>query len=209
MNINKHFEIRLSLIQMLLSLCALGGCIFLAFILGAFIGSRFIQSSPRVASLPQPFAASAPVPDYRSFEPLHPPPGDDPGTRASDMTFYEDLQQKVEITPSPEKKPLKAETAPAAPSADAAGPEKPPAQAPPETAYTIQIAAFLQKEKAYALANTLISQGFSAQVVSKTNPQGQTWHRVRVGSFKSPEEAKQLLKRLGQLESQPRITTAD
>jgi len=99
--------------------------------------------------------------------------------------------------------------APAAPAATAAAPDRPAPPARKEAGYTIQVAAFQQKEKAYALANTLNSQGFQAQVISKTNPAGETWHRVRVGSFTSPEEAKQLLPQLGQLSSKPQITPTE
>jgi cell division protein FtsN len=45
--------------------------------------------------------------------------------------------------------------------------------------------------------------------VTKTDQAGETWHRVRVGSFKTPDEARRLLPQLSQLASQPRITPAE
>lgn len=210
MNTKKYFEIRLSLIQILLSLCALIGCFFFAFTLGAFMGSRFIQglSAPVDAPPRQNLATASPVSDYNSLEPPNPPAGAS-SKSAANMTFYDELTQTVEITPLPAKQKPKAGEARSLPSAGTVTTDMPAEKAFKETVYTIQIAAFLQKEKAYALANTLISQGFPAQVVRKTTPAGETWHRVRVGSFTSPEEAKQLLPQLSQLASQPRITPAE
>jgi len=211
MNPKKYFEIRLSLLQILLSLFALIGCFFFAFTMGAFMGSRFIQgvNAPPVAHPRQNLAAAPPVSDYNSLEPMNPPAGE-AGKNDSDLRFYDELTQKVEITPSLTREGAKARpAAPAAPAATAAAPDRPAPPARKEAGYTIQVAAFQQKEKAYALANTLNSQGFQAQVISKTNPAGETWHRVRVGSFTSPEEAKQLLPQLGQLSSQPQITPTE
>jgi len=198
-------------VQILLSLFALIGCFFFAFTLGAFMGSRFIQGpdAPPVAHPRQNIAAAPPVSDYNSLEPMNPPAGES-GKTDSDLRFYEELTQKVEITPSPMKEGAKDRSAaPAAPAAKTAAPDRPPAPARKEAGYTIQVAAFQQKEKAYALANTLNSQGFQAQVISKTTPAGETWHRVRVGNFTSPEEAKQLLPQLGQLASKPQITPTE
>ncbi len=211
MNPKTCYEIRLSLLQILLSLFALIGCFFFAFTLGAFMGSRFIQGLdvPPVAHPHQNLAAAPPVSDYNSLEPMNPPTGESVKTD-SDLRFYEELTQKVEITPSLTKEGAKTRSAaPAAPAAKTAAPDRPAPPARKEVGYTIQVAAFQQKEKAYALANTLNSQGFQAQVISKTNPAGETWHRVRVGSFTSPEEAKQLLPQLGQLASKPQITPTE
>jgi len=211
MNPKKCYEIRLSLLQILLSLFALIGCFFFAFTLGAFMGSRFIQGldAPPPAPPRQNLAAAPPVSDYNTLEPMNPPAGES-GKNDSDLRFYEELTQKVEITPSLMKEGAKARSAaPAAPAAKTAAPDRPAPPARKEAGYTIQVAAFQQKEKAYALANTLNSQGFQARVISKTNLAGETWHRVRVGSFTSPEEAKQLLPQLGQLASKPQITPTE
>ena len=208
MNPKTCYEIRLSLLQILLSLFALIGCFFFAFTLGAFMGSRFIQGpdDPPVAHPRQNLAVAPPVSDYNSLQPMNPPAGES-GKTDSDLRFYEELTQKVEITPSLMKEGAKIRSA--APAAKTAAPDRPAPPARKEAGYTIQVAAFQQKEKAYALANTLNSQGFQAQVISKTNPAGETWHRVRVGSFTSPEEAKQLLPQLGQLASKPQITPTE
>lgn len=211
MNTKKYYEIQLSLIQILLSLCALIGCFFFAFTLGAFMGSRFIPifSAPSAALPRQRMVTDPPMSDYGSFETMNQPAGQS-GKTAADLTFYEILPQKVEMPPSPMKEQPKAKAAAqAAPSLDAVTADKPPDAARKEVAYTIQIAAFLQAEKARALADTITSHGYPAQVLSKTNQKGETWHRVRVGSFKTPEEAKRLLPQLGQLASQPRIIPAE
>jgi len=211
MNSKKYYEIRLSLIQILLSLCALIGCFFFAFTLGAFMGSRFMQSfsapppaPPRQSTIRDPL-----VSDYGSFETLH-QPSVDSGKTPSDITFYETLPQKVEMPPPRMKEEPKATAAaPPASSPKAIAAGRPSDILHKEYAYTIQVAAFLQPEKARALANTLISQGLHAEVITKTSPTGETWHRVRVGRFKTPEEAKQLLPQLGQLATQPQITPAE
>jgi cell division septation protein DedD len=210
MNAKKQYEIRLSLIQILLSLFSLIGFFFFAFTLGAFMGSRFMQSfgAPPAPPPRQSMMTDPPVADYGSFEMPNQPSGD-AGKTASNVSFFEILPQKVEMPPPPMKEASKA--GPAAPAASSAAPRTAdrPAGAPlKEGAYTIQVAAFLQAEKARALADTFISQGYPAQVVSKTDQKGETWHRVRVGSFNTPEEAKQLLPQLSQLASQPRIIPA-
>jgi septal ring-binding cell division protein DamX len=207
MNTKKQYEIRISLIQMLLSLCALIGFFFFAFTLGAFMGSRFIQGFSAPLGLPprQSMITDPPVADYGSFETLNQPAGD-AGKTASNLSFFEILPQKVEMPPPPMKEASKAGTAaPAEPAADQLPADRPAGTPLKEGAYTIQVAAFLQVAKARALADTLISHGYPAQVVSKTDHNGATWHRVRVGSFKTPEEAQRLLPQLSQLASQPRI----
>ncbi len=209
-NTKKQYEIRLSLIQILLSLCALIGFFFFAFTLGAFMGSRFMQDFSALPAPPprQSMMTDPPVTDYGSFETLNQPSGD-AGKTASNVSFFEILPQKVEMPPPPMKEASKPETA--APVESPAAPRitDRPADAPlKQGAYTIQVAAFLQADKARALADTFISHGYPAQVVSKTDHKGATWHRVRVGSFASPDEAKQLLPQLSQLASQPRIIPA-
>jgi cell division septation protein DedD len=150
-----------------------------------------------------------PVADYGSFETLNQPAAD-AGKTASNLSFFEILPQKVEMPPPPVKEASRAGTAaptsaPAEPPADKLPADRPAGTPIKEGAYTIQVAAFLQIEKARALADTFISHGYPAQVVSKTDHKGATWHRVRVGSFKTPEEAQRLLPQLSQLASQPRI----
>ncbi|GEM_PF-2616606 len=210
-NQKKYYEFRLSLIQILLSLCALFGCFFFAFTLGAFMGSRFLQSFslPPAAPPPQSVVAGHPVSDYRSFETLSQPSAD-AEQAAPNLSFFEMLPQKVDMPPPPAKEVTKSAAAmPAEPPAKPVAAERPSATPLKEGAYTIQVAAFLQAEKAHALADTFISHGHPAQVVSKTDQKGATWHRVRVGNFKTLEEAKRLLPQLTQLAAQPHITPAE
>jgi len=56
--------------------------------------------------------------------------------------------------------------------------------------YTIQIAAFLEPEKARLLAQSVSQKGYSAHVVTRNDSQGKKWYCVRVGTFPDPDQAR-------------------
>jgi cell division septation protein DedD len=55
--------------------------------------------------------------------------------------------------------------------------------------YTIQVAAFDEMEKAQKIANELKVKGYNAYIVSTYNSRGEAWDLIKVGKFKTKEEA--------------------
>ena len=62
--------------------------------------------------------------------------------------------------------------------------------------YTIQIAAYQEREMAEEDVKKMKTRGYAAFVVSSTMPDKGTWYRVRLGSFSSRAAAEKLLKQL-------------
>ena len=58
--------------------------------------------------------------------------------------------------------------------------------------YTLQVGSFQSKEHADGLANKLKKKGYAAYSISSNIPMKGTWHRVRVGHFKTIEDAKKV-----------------
>jgi cell division septation protein DedD len=69
------------------------------------------------------------------------------------------------------------------------GPPTKPTHTFSEKLYTIQIAAFREKERADALADRLKGKGYRAYVRVGQGEQGREWYRVRVGEYSRREEA--------------------
>ena len=207
MSTKKFFEFKLSRIQALVSLLAFMGFIVSVFILGAFTGRKFFQT-PGTPPARQNLLPDNSVADYGAFESLNTAPAASTKT-ASQFSFYETLPKNGESFPPPSKDQARSKTVPPLSSTTTAGLTKQPDSPFRATAYTIQIAAFRQREKAYALADKLTKQGYRPQVSSTTNEKGDTWHRVRVGRYNTPEEAKRLLPSLSEISSQPQIIAAE
>jgi DedD protein len=55
--------------------------------------------------------------------------------------------------------------------------------------YTVQIGAFQREEEAKKIVKSLISKGYPAFIKSVDIPGKGTWYRIRVGKFKTREEA--------------------
>ncbi|MER3445588.1 MAG: hypothetical protein C4291_01550 [Candidatus Dadabacteria bacterium] len=55
--------------------------------------------------------------------------------------------------------------------------------------YTIQVAAFKGIERAQRIANELKEKGYDAYIVPTYNSRGGAWNLIRVGKFKTKEEA--------------------
>ena len=207
MSTKKLYEFNLSRIQALVSLLALIGCVLLVFTLGAFMGRRFFQS-PSAPPARQNILPDNAVSDYGTFESLNTTGYESP-KNASQFSFYETLPQNGESPPPQKKDQARNKDLPALSSPNKGDIEKLPDSALRGGTYTIQIAAFRQREKAYALADKLTKQGYPARVASTTNEKGDSWHRVKVGRFNTREEAKRLLPALSELSSQPRIIPAE
>ncbi|MGE5443193.1 MAG: SPOR domain-containing protein [Ignavibacteriales bacterium] len=55
--------------------------------------------------------------------------------------------------------------------------------------YTIQVAAFEEMGRAQRVANELKEKGYDAYIVSTYNSKGKAWDLIKVGKFKTKEEA--------------------
>jgi cell division septation protein DedD len=56
--------------------------------------------------------------------------------------------------------------------------------------YTIQVAAFEEIERAQRVANELKEKGYNAYIVPIYNSRGEAWNLIKVGKFKTKEEAR-------------------
>jgi cell division septation protein DedD len=66
----------------------------------------------------------------------------------------------------------------------------------PKLRYTIQIAAYQEKDMAEDDVKKMKTRGYAAFIVSSTMPDKVTWYRVRLGSFANKAAAEKLLKQL-------------
>jgi cell division septation protein DedD len=55
--------------------------------------------------------------------------------------------------------------------------------------YTVQAAAFHEMERAQRVANELKEKGYDVYLVSTYNSRGEAWNFIKVGKFKTKEEA--------------------
>ncbi|MER3446143.1 MAG: hypothetical protein C4291_04570 [Candidatus Dadabacteria bacterium] len=93
-------------------------------------------------------------------------------------------EEKEELSPPPPPKGMEAETKGAAKKDIAVSPgEK------TEGRYTVQIGASQREEEAKKIVKRLISKGYPAFIKSVEIPGKGTWYRIRVGTFKTREEA--------------------
>jgi DedD protein len=115
------------------------------------------------------------------------------------LTFYQTLTEPLAAqgaAPRPEAKAVAIKT-PVAPPASAPAsatlpaPSKPAPSGPP---WTIQVAAFKDRKQAEAMRQQLAASGLEAYVA--TLAEGHARFRVRVGTFKSREEAAAAAERL-------------
>jgi len=104
-------------------------------------------------------------------------------------------QPVVAATTKPNSAPVVATTL--ATTAKAVKPVKAPQALVTNGTYTIQVAAFRAESDADHMKASLIMKGFDANV-SVVASQGVTWYRVRVGRFKSHEQAVQTQMQLSQ-----------
>jgi len=121
----------------------------------------------------------------------------------------------VDPAPDPVKPalPIKSETAKPPPAAVAAGPRKSAAAAGPVKpttpaggGYAILVGSFSVDANAQELARKLTIKGFPSVVVGFLGQDGREWRAVRVGSYKTVEEARRVSTRLPpDLKLQPRV----
>jgi cell division septation protein DedD len=82
-----------------------------------------------------------------------------------------------------------ADTNPAINGKDVNGPKSSGEPEPSTDKYTLQVAAFAEMERAQKLVNELKEKGYDAYIVSTRNSRGEAWNFIKVGRFKTKEEA--------------------
>ena len=97
------------------------------------------------------------------------PNADEPKAASTDDVIKEIKEESLQKTP-PEKKDAALDTA-SMPKTDPSG------------QYTVQLAAFQNKEQADGLMKSMKSKGYPAFVKQYETPDKKTWYRVRVGTF--------------------------
>jgi cell division protein FtsN len=127
------------------------------------------------------------------------------------LTFYQTLTEPLDgpgAPPKPEAKPVAVKLPPAAPPAPtspapaalkAPAPTLPPAPAPASAAqspWTIQVGAYKNRRQAEESRQQLAGAGLDAYVVTLAAQEGVARYRVRVGTYRSREEAATAAERL-------------
>jgi len=173
-----------------------------------------------VISAPTP--PSAPAPIATPEPPASPPPGKSARDQAPQPVPAPSpppaaVEATPEATPEPAKPvpPTKSEAAkPSAAPPVAAGPRK-PAPAPAGSAkpttsagggYAVLVGSFTVEANASDLVRKLTARGFPAAVVGFLGQDGREWRAVRVGPYKSVEEARRASTKLPpEFKLQPRV----
>lgn len=106
--------------------------------------------------------------------------------------------------PKADKKPARKDAKPAPKPAAKPAAKSDPVKAPAGRMLTIQVASFRHKKDAEALANKLKRKNYHAYVVP-FRFKGETWHRTRVGVFKTTAAAKRVAARLERDQSLPTL----
>jgi cell division protein FtsN len=138
------------------------------------------------------------------------------------LTFYQTLTAPMSAVPAPAQVSAPAKPEPAAPrpagervsserpvAATPASPPKPdkPAErpSPPRAGvvartgdWTVQVGVFKDRDQAESVRRPLAASGFDAYLAAVPTADGQTHYKVRMGSFKTREEAGQMAERVRQ-----------
>jgi cell division septation protein DedD len=186
---NKEFrEIQVSstlLVVIFLGVLALGVFIFL---LGVSVGKR------QTAAVAPTQVVTQQIPEPLK-EPVVKP-------TAAETAAGDDGAAQKEAAPPPAATTLKPQVK-ESPSGSSAAAAKPPAETrkAPATApsgsglYYVQVAAFAERAQAQALADKFKAQGYTTALSTRTTST-KTWYRVRLGGFKTRDQAADLLSKL-------------
>jgi cell division protein FtsN len=163
-------------------------------------GPQIEMIRPDGTTAPVPAATVAPQPDGAAPAapaPVEPPaPAPVPAPTAAPE-------------PAPTAAPIAAPAAkpPVAGSASGKATPKPPVVKPGGGTFTVQVAAFRDRESAERLALQLESRGYDAYVQrSEVSGKG-TWYRVRVGAFNDKEAARALAQKIERQEGRSAYIT--
>jgi len=174
-----------------------------------------IESAPAAPQTPVAPPAAAPEPTIAAAPAVvSPAPVATPEPAPRPVPAPIPPEPTVDPAPEPAKPapPIISETAKPPPAAVAAGPRKSAAAGPvkPTTpaggGYAILVGSFSVEANAQELARKLTVKGFPAVVVGFLGQDGREWRAVRVGPYKTVEEARRVSTRLPpDLKLQPRV----
>ena len=191
-----------------------GFCVILVltFALGLLVGRQWARLASPVASLSvSEVARKAAAPSARRGGIAAETMADRAPESTEKLTFYQTLTEPLaaqDAPPRPEPKMVAIKTPPPAPAAappPAPTPAAPSAALPPAQSkttpaagppWTIQVAAFKNRKQADDMRQQLSSSGLEAYVATIAGPEGHARYRVRIGTFKSREEAAAAAERL-------------
>src|SRR5262245_6063696 len=197
---------------------ALGGLALVAlvftFALGVLVG-RQSGRHPEPAQVANEPARKPAAPARRSG--LVEPVAERPAVQEK-LTFYQTLTAPPVPLPVPAKADAGAKSPPRPAPADhaappAAAPSAPPSDKPslaagqPATAkpgesrqadWTVQVGAFKERGQAESVRRPLASGGFDVYVIAVSGDDGQMRYKVRVGGFKTREDAARMAERMRQ-----------
>lgn len=190
----------------------------LTFALGLLVGRQWARPAPPVSSPSVSEAArKAATPPARRGGIAAETMADRAPEPTEKLTFYQTLTEPlaaqgasprpepktvaIKPSPTPPAPPAPASTAPVAATPAPSGAALPPAQSKAAPAaptagppWTIQVAAFKNRKQADDMRQQLASSGLEAYVA--TLAEGHARYRVRIGTFKSREEATAAAERL-------------
>jgi cell division protein FtsN len=132
---------------------------------------------------------------------LPPTPTAPPETKTPPAAAFPPETATLPATKIPTVAPKPAEAvfskAPAHPPAENRIPQPPKAVTAPTGDFALQLGAYREEAMAQTVMQRLSVKGYQAQVIAKDLPaKGGKWYRLRIGPFKSREEAEKMAKRL-------------
>lgn len=203
-----------------------GAAVLVAFAIGVLVGrGRTPEPMPttdvvaplEAPSVPSTVAEGPPIEMIRPDGTTAPTPAAAPADQAPVAAAPADVDPPA-AAPAPSAPPIPASASAPAPTPAADKPSvagsasgrataKPPAVKPGGGAFTVQVAAFRDRESAERLALQLESRGYDAYVQrSEVSGKG-TWYRVRVGAFNDKEAARALAQKIERQEGRSAYIT--
>lgn len=177
--IPEKFEIRMTTMQILLSITAALIFCLLIFVMGFISGKRYTEMTAETHSVrvkvPPEGAETAEIKKDVIEKPDSERKQEEP-SKSPELTFYEKLEKQKSPPVDFEEKD--------------------------DYRYTLQAGAFKDKKQAAAVRNKLKSKGYDASIETAKVKGKEIWHRVRFGRFSSKAEA---LKEAKKLEKELRI----
>lgn len=152
-----------------------------AFVLGILVGQGTLASPEQLRDLGR-WARDLPlVGDWFEEE----PPKPSAGLGEVKLSFYNDIERRTAVPLTPSAKPAARTPAPASPEA-----------AKQAKLYTVQVASFRNQKQAKVLVQRLNGAGFPAYIQSTMVKGIGRRYRVRVGSFKDFDKARETAGRI-------------
>ncbi len=186
---------------------ALGGAVLvmlgLTFALGLLVGRQWARQSASAVITTVAEPAKRPAAPPRRGGIAAETMADRAPEPTEKLTFYQTLTEPLDgpgAPPKPEAKPVAVKIPPATPPpATTPAPSLPPKSAGGQTSqapWTIQVGAYKNRRQADESRQQLAGAGLDAYVVTLTAQEGVARYRVRVGTFRTREEAATAAERL-------------